>query len=409
MLTSGKNIQYEVLHVFLSLLKVWWQLPLFLFILSFSHIHNHIHTVHSFIHLHSPLSPLLVCSKRKNYPGVPSGDLNSGLPYSRPANYQPRCTLQNHAASYRTTLHPTEPRCTLPSHTAPYWAKLHLNWATLHPTEPRCTLQNHAAPCWATLHPTEPSCTLTEPRCTLLSHTAPYLATLHPAEPHCTILSHAAPCRATLHPTEPRCTLLSHAMHPNRSTLHPMLVNYFLQVLNISFKKTSPAPPPPMTGCQTDENFNFMPLGLPPCPPPPTLPLSPTSPLTLLHSDEEKFVQIWSCKSYFTQIRTYTQLWLKGWALNLSRIWRKLLLIEDNQKVCFLIVFSERLAASVSVQLSWGGGAHVYIQLLDLVRRHRDRRPSTAACPGCWAMRTKKVRQCAVWKIKFCMGLTRAA
>ncbi len=38
---------------------------------------------------------------------------------------------------------------------------------------------------------------------------------------------------------------------------------------------------------------------------------------------------------------------------------------------------------------------------------HRDRRPRTSACPGCWAMGTNK--NCAMRKIIFCTGLTRAA
>ncbi len=37
------------------------------------------------------------------------------------------------------------------------------------------------------------------------------------------------------------------------------------------------------------------------------------------------------------------------------------------------------------------------------------RRPSTTACPGCWAMGTNKVKKCAVRKIIFCIGLTRTA
>jgi len=41
--------------------------------------------------------------------------------------------------------------------------------------------------------------------------------------------------------------------------------------------------------------------------------------------------------------------------------------------------------------------------------RHRDRRSSTPAYPGCWAMGTFKVKNCTVRKIIFCIGLTRAA
>jgi hypothetical protein len=39
----------------------------------------------------------------------------------------------------------------------------------------------------------------------------------------------------------------------------------------------------------------------------------------------------------------------------------------------------------------------------------RDRRPGTIACPGCWAMRTNKVKKCATEKEIFCTGLIRAA
>jgi hypothetical protein len=58
-------------------IKVWWQLPLFLFlfIYLFSYIHNHIHTIHSFIFirrgLHLLFSSLLVSLRGKNLPGVP--------------------------------------------------------------------------------------------------------------------------------------------------------------------------------------------------------------------------------------------------------------------------------------------------------------------------------------------------
>jgi len=43
------------------------------------------------------------------------------------------------------------------------------------------------------------------------------------------------------------------------------------------------------------------------------------------------------------------------------------------------------------------------------VQRQRDWRPSTPACPGCWAMGTNKVKKCTVRKILFCTGLIRAA
>jgi hypothetical protein len=98
------------------------------------------------IHIHSPrpLSFFFIAFllRGKNLPGVPSRDLNSGLPYT---------------AGQRTT----------------NWATLHPYCATLHPTEPRCTLLSHAAPYWATLYPTEPRCTYWAP----LHH---YCSTLHP-------------------------------------------------------------------------------------------------------------------------------------------------------------------------------------------------------------------------------------
>jgi hypothetical protein len=39
---------------------------------------------------------------------------------------------------------------------------------------------------------------------------------------------------------------------------------------------------------------------------------------------------------------------------------------------------------------------------------YRYRRLSKIACPGCLAMETNKVKKCAVRKIMFCTGLTRA-
>ncbi len=45
------------------------------------------------------------------------------------------------------------------------------------------------------------------------------------------------------------------------------------------------------------------------------------------------------------------------------------------------------------------------------IRDHilRDRLPSTAACPACWVMRTKELKQCTVRKKLFCTEPTRAA
>jgi hypothetical protein len=42
-------------------------------------------------------------------------------------------------------------------------------------------------------------------------------------------------------------------------------------------------------------------------------------------------------------------------------------------------------------------------------QRHSDRRPSTPACPACWAMGINKVKKCSVRKIIFYTGLIRAA
>ncbi len=183
---------------FLRVSKVWWQLSLFLFICSVSYIHNHIHTVHSFIHLHSPrplsFVAIACCWERKTSLGCRAGIWIRAC-YTK--------SIQQASAL------PTEPRCTLLSQAAPFWAMLHSDWATLHPIEPRYTLLSHAAPYWATQHSAEP-------RCTLLSHAAPCCATMHPAElcctltdptePRCSLLSHAAPFWTT-HPADPRCTL----------------------------------------------------------------------------------------------------------------------------------------------------------------------------------------------------------
>ncbi len=80
-----------------NILKVWWQLPLFLFILSFSYIHNHIHTVYSFIYIRRGLSPFLHCLFRSE--GNTSLRCRAGI-----------WTRACHTAGQRTT-----------------------NWATLHP------------------------------------------------------------------------------------------------------------------------------------------------------------------------------------------------------------------------------------------------------------------------------------
>ncbi len=65
-INTSNDYQYWYLiwiaiNILPKLLKVWWQLPLFLFILSLSYIHNHIHTVHSFISIRRGLSPFLHC------------------------------------------------------------------------------------------------------------------------------------------------------------------------------------------------------------------------------------------------------------------------------------------------------------------------------------------------------------
>ncbi len=52
--------------------------------------------MHSYPFAEASLLFFIACSFRgKNLPGVPSRDLNSGLPYSRPAHYQ-----LSHAAPY---------------------------------------------------------------------------------------------------------------------------------------------------------------------------------------------------------------------------------------------------------------------------------------------------------------------
>jgi hypothetical protein len=83
------NARQKLLALFECAQKKYLSL-FFLFILSFSYIQNHIHTVQSFISIRRGLSPFLHCLllRGKLLPGVPSWDLNSGLPYSRPAHYQ---------------------------------------------------------------------------------------------------------------------------------------------------------------------------------------------------------------------------------------------------------------------------------------------------------------------------------
>ncbi len=82
---------------YVSFFLVWWQLPLFLFILSFSYIHNHIHTVHSFSSIRRGLSPFLHCLFRSE--GKTSLGCRAGI-----------WTRACHTAGQRTT-----------------------SWATLHP------------------------------------------------------------------------------------------------------------------------------------------------------------------------------------------------------------------------------------------------------------------------------------
>ncbi len=69
--------------------KVWWQLLLFLFILSSSHIHNRIHTIHSFITilLFSSLHGLL---REKNLPAEPGFELAPALQQPSALPTQPR-------------------------------------------------------------------------------------------------------------------------------------------------------------------------------------------------------------------------------------------------------------------------------------------------------------------------------
>jgi hypothetical protein len=60
------------------------------FVFTITYIHNYISTIHSSISSRRGLSPFssLLSLSGKNLPGVPSRELNSGLPYSRPARYQ---------------------------------------------------------------------------------------------------------------------------------------------------------------------------------------------------------------------------------------------------------------------------------------------------------------------------------
>jgi hypothetical protein len=62
----------------------------FIYFVFFSYIHNHMHTVyiHSYPFAEASLLFFIafVSLRGKNFPGVPSRDLNSGLPNSRPAH-----------------------------------------------------------------------------------------------------------------------------------------------------------------------------------------------------------------------------------------------------------------------------------------------------------------------------------
>ncbi len=145
-----KNIscveQFEIMLIYVGTnSKVWWLLPLFLFVLSFSVSYILLsHSYSTFIHLHSP-RPLSIFSLLAAKP--PLG-----------------CRSEIRTRAFHTAGQRTEPY-----------------WATLQPTELRCILLSFASPYWATLHPTEL-------RFSLLSYVAPYWAAVHPSELHCTLL-----------------------------------------------------------------------------------------------------------------------------------------------------------------------------------------------------------------------------
>ncbi len=102
-------------------LKVWWQLLLFFLFFVFF-----IHSNSTFIHIHSPRPPsvFFIASllRRKNLPGVPSGDFYSGLT-------EPRCSLLSHAAHWLSHAALTELRCTLLSHAAPFILIRHITFS----------------------------------------------------------------------------------------------------------------------------------------------------------------------------------------------------------------------------------------------------------------------------------------
>jgi len=70
--------------------KVWWHGGRHTFNLFclFQYMHSKSHSYNDKIQSSISSSSLHLCSVRKNLPGVQSWDLNSCLPYSRPAHHQ---------------------------------------------------------------------------------------------------------------------------------------------------------------------------------------------------------------------------------------------------------------------------------------------------------------------------------
>ncbi len=129
-------------------------------ILSFPYIHNHIHTIHSFISICrglSSFSSLLVAE--------PGFELEPAIQQASALPTEPHCTLR------------TEPRLQT------NWATLHPDWATRHPNWATLRLD------WAPLHP--------------------IWATLHPNW-------------APLHPIWATLPPNWDTLHPNYNTLHPI-------------------------------------------------------------------------------------------------------------------------------------------------------------------------------------------
>jgi hypothetical protein len=84
--------------------KVWWQLPVFIFILSFTvtYIHNYIRTIHSSISIRRGLSPFFVIAfaQREKPPwgAEPGFELGPSVQQTSALTTELCCTLKSYAA-----------------------------------------------------------------------------------------------------------------------------------------------------------------------------------------------------------------------------------------------------------------------------------------------------------------------